>query len=97
MRTAKQRISLALLGLFLTLLALADVPALHRAIHPDANSPDHECSITLLARGHIDSCNTAIKVMAPAAVVIAMVTPPPVIFVSRENLLRPARGPPFVS
>ncbi len=97
MKTAKQRISLALLGLFLGLLALASVPALHEAIHPDANSPDHECSITLLSRGHVDCCDTAVRMAAPALVVTAICHPPEITFISCDHPLRPARGPPFVS
>ena len=42
-----------LLGIFLSVLALAQVETLHHAIHRDAGERTHECAVTLLAAGKV--------------------------------------------
>jgi hypothetical protein len=43
--------ALLCLSLFLGVALSASLPALHKAIHPDATSPNHQCVITSLAQG----------------------------------------------
>ncbi len=51
--------ALCLLVSVLGLSLLASSPALHKALHPDADSADHHCAITLFARGQVTSANVA--------------------------------------
>ena len=43
------------LVLFLSLLVFTSSPRLHKLIHPDADSADHECAVTMLAHGKVNS------------------------------------------
>ena len=53
---------------FLSALALGAVPRWHELIHPDANSPRHECAITLLSSGSYEKTTPAPLVAAPVPV-----------------------------
>jgi hypothetical protein len=53
---------------FLTALALTAVPQWHEWIHPDANSPRHECAVTLINSGGCEKIAAAPLVAAPAPV-----------------------------
>ena len=44
-----------LLGLFLSVIAMAYSGILHKALHANAANPDHHCAVTLLASGQIDA------------------------------------------
>ncbi len=43
------------LVLFLTLQLFVSSESLHKLIHPDADSPDHECAITLFTHGQVNT------------------------------------------
>jgi hypothetical protein len=47
--------SVGCLAAFLTLLLFTSSESLHKLIHPDADSPDHECAITMLAHGQVNA------------------------------------------
>ncbi|HEX4629533.1 MAG TPA: hypothetical protein VH188_01080 [Chthoniobacterales bacterium] len=49
---------------FLAALAFSVMPRWHELIHPDANSPQHECAVTLIHSGNY-------KQPAPAALLVA--------------------------
>jgi hypothetical protein len=53
---------------FLTALALSTVPQWHEWIHPDANSPRHECAVTLIHSGGYEKIAVAPLVAAPVPV-----------------------------
>ena len=53
---------------FLTALALTTVPQWHEWIHPDANSPRHECAVTLINSGGCEKIVTAPLVAVPVPV-----------------------------
>jgi hypothetical protein len=53
---------------FLTALALTAVPQWHEWIHPDANSPRHECAVTLINSGGYEKIAATPLVAAPVAV-----------------------------
>jgi len=80
--------------LFVLLLAMAASPALHQAIHPDANDPSHHCAISLLAQGQIE----APGVGAPVCFTFASCDSAPLfclsVFSAAVEFLPPARGPP---
>jgi hypothetical protein len=50
-RRSKLLIAVLLAGLFALSLVLGASPALHGALHSDANNPAHQCAISLLAHG----------------------------------------------
>lgn len=43
------------LAAFLTLQVFSSSETLHKMIHPDADSPDHECGITLFLHGQVNT------------------------------------------
>lgn len=76
-------------------LALAACPALHHAVHSDSNNSDHECLVTLFARGQMTGQELAPAVVLMAVFVVCAVllpnTSPRQIFQYR---FAPARAPP---
>jgi hypothetical protein len=80
--------------LFFLLLSVAAVPVLHRAIHQDANDPNHHCAISLLTQGQID----APAFDAPVCFTFASCDSVPLFCLSVSSaaveFLPPARGPP---
>jgi hypothetical protein len=45
-------IQFGLIGAFLLANALSVSPDLHERVHPDADQPQHECAVTLIAAGN---------------------------------------------
>lgn len=43
------------LASFLALLVFTSSPQLHKLIHPDADSADHECAITMMVHGQVNA------------------------------------------
>ena len=60
-----------MLLLFLGVQLLAAVLTLHRAVHHDASSSEHQCAVTALTSGQIDCAPAAVAVPAPVATVEA--------------------------
>jgi hypothetical protein len=56
-----------LLGLFLSVFAMASIGTFHEAFHPNANAPDHHCVVTLLASGQVDAAATVPTVVVVPA------------------------------
>jgi hypothetical protein len=83
-----------LLGLFLSVLAVAQFRALHHALHPEAGQPGHQCAATLLSSGQVDSAAADLSVsIAPVAVRVGAapeIAPLP----APDFFLLPGRGPP---
>jgi len=65
--TKGRRIKAALLlGLFLSVLALASSSQAHRVFHPNANKADHHCAVTMLTSGKVDATPSMVAVpLAP--------------------------------
>ncbi len=87
-------VALTLLGVFLSVFALTLSEALHRVLHTDACSPQHQCAVTMLQSGHVEmpDCDAAI---VPAAVVSVSVPLVENNFVpSVDYSLPPSCGPP---
>lgn len=90
--------ALAGLFLFLTLQVFASCDSLHKALHHDADSPGHSCTITLLAQGQIDSAVPQIICLAFVAALFFFLAPPTkAVFSSVKYLFSPGRAPPFFS
>jgi len=52
-RTARRVLSAWLVLQLLFVLAVVACPALHHALHPDSNHPDHHCLATTFAKGQL--------------------------------------------
>jgi hypothetical protein len=87
--------ALVCLALFLALQLFAASSPLHQAIHSDANSPGHQCAITMIAQGQVDAPPAWIGWAAFAAVLLFCV---PAFSAPRHSLtdlrLAPSRAPP---
>jgi hypothetical protein len=67
-------IRLGLIGAFIFAIAFSVSPQLHERIHPDANQPQHECAVTLIAAGNYDH-TVATPVIEPAIALNQFCTP----------------------
>jgi hypothetical protein len=87
-------VAAALVIVLFALAALAASPALHKAIHADADSGSHHCAVSVLAQGHVEL--PAGSTSFCLAFVEWDYAPPFLVSVwSRAvELLPPGRGPP---
>jgi hypothetical protein len=78
-----RRLTAAVLAALLVLLGVAAVwHPLHEHLHADADADDHECGITLLAVGHVNSDSPAGVVAPPVPVTwVALVGSPRTVWV----------------
>src|ERR1043165_2406576 len=86
----------ALLVLFLLLVAFASSSQLHQALHPDANTAGHHCSISALSHGQIEppACDAPLRLASPCW---NQFRPSELsVFGFGAELLPPGRGPPIV-
>lgn len=83
-----------LLGLFLSVLALAQFETLHQAVHADADQATHECAVTLLVSGKAcvtdGNVSTVVTSLLPP-VEIQLITAPSG---APSTLLPSGRAPP---
>jgi hypothetical protein len=68
-QTGKSALAALLVGIILLLDAMAACPALHEMIHHDAGKEDHDCAVTMLAAGKMDSAICVIIIPLPAVAV----------------------------
>jgi hypothetical protein len=82
------------LVLFLFVLAMATSESLHRALHHDADEPNHQCAVTMLHAGQVNAPTADAPIIRPQPITSAL----PVIesfFVASEVFyLPPSCGPP---
>jgi len=83
-----------LVGLVLLLNALAASPNLHAFIHNDADSPEHNCAITIFAHGQVDSAVVEVTAILPVAPVEFLPQTSVSSFNALVESLPPGRGPP---
>lgn len=86
-----------LLGVFLSVFALTLSETLHRALHDEACEPTHQCAVTMLQSGLVE---TPVVGIAPvvAYVAVCLTAQPQVDFVpSVDFSLPPSCGPPALS
>jgi hypothetical protein len=65
----KPALAALLVGIVLLLDAMAACPALHEMIHHDAGKEDHDCAVTMLAAGKMDSATCEIIIPPPTDLV----------------------------
>lgn len=89
-------VCLCLTALLFLQLAMAASEPLHKFFHADADSPGHECAVTLFVHGHVDASSVAAPVVAPVTGV--EITPRLVVarFQANPRNLPPGRGPPVL-
>ena len=88
----------AWLGFFLLLILqlFAGSAALHQAIHPDAQLPDHHCAVTLFAQGQVSSVHVwtgLADIIAPH--ICSLPTSNLELFAALDCRLAPSRAPPL--
>jgi hypothetical protein len=95
-RFGKAFIALLLVGMVLLLDAMAACPALHELIHKDADTPGHECAVTMFAHGKVESATVEIPASVPTA---SIETTPQIeffVFSTAIENLPPGRAPPAI-
>ena len=79
----------------LSALVLEASPGLHRKVHPDADSPDHECLATMMGAGLIEPAVLGLLLAALTLAVCYKDLPPAEFFLpSVASRLLPGRAPP---
>ena len=90
----RQLKSVVLLGLFLSVLAMATSATLHKIVHPNAAQTDHSCAATMLASGQVETAPSVAGLppipLVPIIVSLVEVSSPSV---ASFNLPQ-SRGPP---
>lgn len=84
------------LGLFLTLLLFTSSEPLHKLVHPDADSPDHHCAVTLFLQGQVNAAETVSLLVAFVAALFFLLPPlQSAVFSSFDYRFAPSRAPPL--
>ena len=85
------------LALFLTLQLFASSESLHKLIHPDADSPGHQCGITMIAHGQVNAPEALMPLIAFVAALFFLLPPLQLVVVSSFDYRFSAdRAPPLV-
>lgn len=91
----RRHCAIVCLALFLFLQLFAASGPLHQAIHSDAGTPGHQCVITLLAHGQINSPNFSQALVTFVAVLFALLPTLHSVFISSfAYRLSHSRAPP---
>jgi hypothetical protein len=69
----KPALAALLVGIILLLDAMAACPALHEMIHHDAGKEDHDCAVTMLAQGKVNSVTC--EIVIPPPIILVEITP----------------------
>ncbi|HEY3856029.1 MAG TPA: hypothetical protein VGO67_16695 [Verrucomicrobiae bacterium] len=93
-REARSGMAAFCVVLFLTLQAMAAVPALHALVHSDANDPSHQCAVTLLLHGQVHSACATVQVVRDVPGFSAEPLCGSGVLVSTDVRLISCRGPP---
>jgi hypothetical protein len=84
------------LAFFLALLLFTSSHRLHKLIHPDADSPDHECGVTMLVHGQVNTLAVPpILIVFIATLFFSLALLQSKIFSSFEYRFCPSRAPPL--
>ncbi len=89
--------AILLLGVFCLLKVLAASEQFHEFFHADAKVPAHQCAVTLLAKGQLDSATPSLALPVPQATsspVLICFSP---LLAAVDYLLLPERAPPAFS
>ena len=95
MPLAKRLVAAVLLFLFLSVHVVSASPALHKQLHHDAETANHECVFVQVSSGHCLGTVQLIVLPERAVVVTQGEAVSEFIFVSRDCPLQPGRAPPL--
>jgi hypothetical protein len=96
-RLSRSFVAALLIGLVLSMAALASSETLHKLIHHDADEAGHECAVTLFAHGHIETAGCDVPVVQPTTF---FETRPHLEFFAYSTAIEnlpPGRAPPSVT
>lgn len=82
------------LVLFLFVLAMGASESLHRAFHPDADEPNHQCAVTMLHAGQVDAPTVGAPIIHPQPLAFALTVIESFSVTSEVVFLPPSCGPP---
>jgi len=86
-----------LTGLVLLLNAMASSPSLHEWFHADAGESGHQCAVTLIAHGQVDSASVDVPVVVPLTLVETISSVAVSVFSPAIDNLPAGRAPPVSS
>ena len=96
-RTHRSVWSVVCLASFLALLLFSSSPRLHKLIHPDADSADHQCAITMLAQGQVNAPVTPPVLVAFVPFLFSLLPPLQLAPISSfDYRFSSSRAPPLV-
>ena len=84
----------ALLGLFLGVFALAQSESLHRHFHADAGKPHHQCAVTMLQSGQVETPVCFVTPTPAPTITVLEVVAQTTFVPSADFSLPPSCGPP---
>lgn len=94
-RSSRRIISVFLLGLFLSLLAVTQIEPLHRLLHHNAGKPNHHCAVTHFRSGHLlDTPHCDVPIVRAEVVPTTLVVVEYFFIPSVDFSLPPSCGPP---
>jgi hypothetical protein len=96
-RTSRRVWAVIGLAFFLALQLLTASEPLHKLIHPDADSADHHCAVTLLAQGQVNASELLLPLVAFVAALFFLLPPlQSAVFSSFDYRFSASRAPPLV-
>jgi hypothetical protein len=97
LNTFRRLSAAASLALFLLLVIFSSSEQLHKLIHPDADSPGHQCAITMLAQGQVNAPTSSLVVVAFVSALLFVLPPLRTSAVSAfDYRFSASRAPPLV-
>jgi hypothetical protein len=93
---SRRWLAAGLLGVFLSVFALTLSEALHRVLHSDAGSPQHQCAVTMLQGGQFEAPVTTVATVLVAVVPVSQLLLPEISLSSVDLSLPPSCGPPVL-
>jgi fructose-specific phosphotransferase system IIC component len=83
-----------LLGVFLSVFALTLSESLHRSLHEEACEPSHQCAVTMLQSGQVETPVCFVTPTPATAVTMVEVVAETIFVPSADYSLPPSCGPP---
>jgi len=94
-KLVKRATALLLLASVLGISLLASSPALHKWLHHDAGTPEHNCAITLFARGQVAAADAAPSLIGSVILFCGIALLPVTLLLPLADYrFSPSRAPP---
>jgi hypothetical protein len=83
--------------LFLALQLFSSSESLHKWLHPDADSADHHCAVTLFSHGQVNASEAVLPLLAFVAVLFFVLPPlQSAVSFSFDYRFSASRAPPLI-